>query len=53
MADSKETANPPYTPVADRSEAERFEDLARKLVRVPKREIDEERAKQNGEKPRP
>lgn len=29
----------------DRSEADRFEDLAKKLVKVPKREIDERRQK--------
>lgn len=32
----------------DRSEFERFEDLARRLVRVPKSEVDAERAKRNG-----
>lgn len=33
------------------SEYDRFEELTRKLVKVPKTEIDAERAKQNGKKP--
>jgi hypothetical protein len=33
-------------------EYERFEDFARKIIAVPKREIDEQRDKQNGKKPR-
>ena len=34
------------------SEYERFEEFATKLVRVPKKEIDAERAKANGKKPK-
>jgi hypothetical protein len=35
-----------------RSDFERFEDLTRKLVRVPKKEIDAERTKENGSSPK-
>lgn len=34
------------------SEYTEFEDLAKKLVSVPKREVDEERAKTSGKKPK-
>jgi len=43
---------PKPTEPARPSEYDAFEKLTRKLVRVPKREIDAERAKQNGKKPR-
>jgi hypothetical protein len=32
------------------TEAERFEELAKALIKVPKSEIDAERAKRNGQK---
>ncbi len=35
-------------PKPEPTDYERFEDLAKKLARVPKREIDAERTKQNG-----
>jgi hypothetical protein len=35
------------------SEFDTFTEFAKKLVRVPKSEIDEERAKANGKKPKP
>lgn len=38
-------------PIDHRSEFERFEELTRKLVRVPKRALDEERSKTNGHSP--
>jgi hypothetical protein len=34
-------------------EYERFEDFARKIIAVPKREIDEQRDKANGKKQKP
>jgi hypothetical protein len=43
---------PKPKPGAKSPEYERFEDFARKIIAVPKREIDEQRDKQNGKKPR-
>jgi hypothetical protein len=38
--------NPKLRSLAPEQSFERFEDLARKLVRVPKEEVDEQRAQQ-------
>jgi hypothetical protein len=41
----------PAKPAAKPDEFDSFAKLAKKLVKVPKRELDAERAKTNGQKP--
>ena len=50
MGMTRKAPRPKAEPKAESSEYDRFEELTRKLVKVPKSEIDAERAK-NGKKP--
>lgn len=52
MAEQRPKDDPHHQDQDDRTPYERFEELARKLFRVPKEEVDEQRRKDEREKKR-